>query len=216
MAGKEVEDVTTVAIIGTGSVGAALGRGWSGAGFDVVFGTRSADDPDGETVTLASETGARLLSPREAAETGDTVVLAVPGSVVEAVVADLASAIGNEIVIDCTNGPVPTSHESIAESVAAAVPDARVAKAFNTIGANRMTDPVFPDGIASMFVCGDEEAIDVAADLASALGFDAVSAGDLTAARHLEALAHLWIHLAGSYGRDIGFRLLGARSLEGE
>jgi hypothetical protein len=195
-----------VAVLGTGSVGTALARGWATAGgYDLVLGSRSAGDPDAD-----------LATPAEAAGSADVVVLAVPGTAVVDVARDLATTLAGRVVLDATNGPVPEGSDSIAEAVAAAAPDASVAKAFNTIGANRMTAPGFPDGTASMFVCGDAPATAVAAELAAALGFDVVEAGDLAAAAHLESLAWAWIHLSRRYGRDIGFRLLGVEAARQE
>jgi hypothetical protein len=205
----------TVAVVGTGSVGSALARGLGATGaYDVVLGSRSAADPDESLRRLVDAAGARLATPAAAAGEADVVVLAVPGSVVVDVAGDLASSIGDAPVLDPTNGAPPAGAESIAGAVADALPGAPVAKAFNTIGANRMASPTFPDGTASMFVCGDDEAVAVAADLASALGFEVCEAGGIDAARHLEALALAWIHLAGVHGRDIGFRLLGVADPE--
>jgi hypothetical protein len=207
----------TVAVVGTGSVGSALARGLGATGaYDVVVGSRSAADPDESLRGLADAADARLSSPEEAVAGADAVVLAVPGSVVVDVARDLSSVIGGTPVLDPTNGRAPEGASSIGEAVAAALPDAPVAKAFNTIGANRMESPSFPDGTASMFVCGDREAVAVAAELAAALGFAVCEAGSLEASRHLEALARTWIHLAGVHGRDIGFRLLGLPESDGE
>jgi len=46
--------------------------------------------------------------------------------------------------------------------------------------------------------------------LAAELGFDVVDAGGLIAARYLEPLAILWIHLAykAGFGPNIAFRLI--------
>jgi hypothetical protein len=202
-----------VAVLGTGSVGTALARGFAAAGgYDLVLGSRSAADPGADLAALAEETGADLATPAEAAGSADVVVLAVPGTAVVDVARDLAATLAGRVVLDATNGRVPDGYDSIAEAVAAAAPDAHVAKAFNTIGANRMTDPTFPDGTASMFVCGDAPATAVAAELAASLGFDVVEAGDLAAAGHLESLAWAWIHLSRLHGRDVGFRLLGVEA----
>lgn len=202
------DDRRTVAVIGTGSVGAALASGWAAAGYDVVFGSRSADDPDDDLRALAEGADAALATPAGAAGRADVVLLAVPGRVAADVARELSETIGDAVVLDATNGPTPEDADSIGAAVAAAV-DAPVAKAFNTIGANRMRDPTFPDGTASMLLCGDEPAVEAAAELADALGFDPVGAGRIGAARHLEAVARAWIHLASLHGRDIGFRLLG-------
>jgi predicted dinucleotide-binding enzyme len=66
-----------------------------------------------------------------------------------------------------------------------------------------------------MFYAGDDTAAKrVAHDLAAALGFDAVDAGNLVQARLLEQLAMLWIALAygaagaPALGRDFAFRLV--------
>lgn len=203
-------DGDAVAVIGTGNVGRALGGGWAAAGYDVTVGSRSARDPDDDLRAFVDDAGATLATPAEAAATADAVVLAVPGGAAVDVAAGLADAVADAgaVVVDATNGPVPAGRDSLGAAVAAAV-DAPTAKGFNTIGHERMRDPSFPDGTASMLLCGDEAAVAAAAALADALGFDPVAAGGIDAARHLEALARAWIHLAGRHGRDVGFRLLG-------
>jgi hypothetical protein len=62
-----------------------------------------------------------------------------------------------------------------------------------------------------MFVAGDEAAgKKVVPDLVSALGFEAIDAGELTVARLLEPFAMLWIHLMArrNLGRSFAFSLL--------
>jgi hypothetical protein len=84
-------------------------------------------------------------------------------------------------------------------------------KAFNTTGANNMADPDYAGTPLTMFICGDDaEAKSTVAELAEALGFEAVDAGPLERARLLEPMARLWIHLAmaDGLGREIGFKLL--------
>ena len=65
-----------IAIIGTGSVGSALGRGFAQAGHEVAFGVRDTAKP--EVGKLVEETGARAASVAEAASGAEVVVLA-PG-----------------------------------------------------------------------------------------------------------------------------------------
>ena len=62
-----------------------------------------------------------------------------------------------------------------------------------------------------MFVCGNDDAAkQVATDLVSQLGFEAVDAGDLTLARLLEPYALVWIHLAlrRGFGTNWAFSLV--------
>jgi len=191
-----------IGIIGTGSVGSALASGFAAAGHDVVLGSRRPE--------TAGSDGPPVRSQRAAAEGGDVVVLAVPSGVVVDVAADLADALADTPVVDATNEyPSPRADRSLAARVADAAPAANVVKAFNTIGANRMTDPVIDGEPATMFLAGDDaDAVRTVATLAADLGFEPLVAGDLAAAAHLEHLARFWIHLSGEHGRDIGFRLL--------
>ncbi|MBI1350013.1 MAG: hypothetical protein GC156_02715 [Actinomycetales bacterium] len=87
----------------------------------------------------------------------------------------------------------------------------RVVKAFNTTGSENMTDPDYSGQRPVMLVAGDDAAAKgLTMDLAEGIGFDAVDAGPLAAARDLEHLAMLWIRLAYSLGNgpDIAFSLL--------
>jgi predicted dinucleotide-binding enzyme len=87
----------------------------------------------------------------------------------------------------------------------------RVAKAFNTTGAENLADASYPGGIPFMPVCGDDaQARPRVMALATLIGFDAVDAGALSAARYLEPFAMTWIHLAirQGHGRDFAFTVL--------
>ncbi len=191
-----------IAIIGTGNVGRALAAGASAVGHDTVAGSRDPETNQLDTTEVVTQ--------RAATEHGDVVVLAVPAGVVADVAAELSDALAGKPVIDPTNEyPTAEAAQPIAARVADAAPDAHVVKAFNTIGANRMTDPVIDGEPASMTLAGDDAAaIETVGALASDLGFEPVVAGDLTAAHYLEQLARFWIHLSREHGRDIGFRLL--------
>lgn len=192
-----------IGILGTGSVGTALATGLSAAGHDVVFGSRHPDRTGGDHP---------VRSQRAAAEHGAVVILAVPAAAAVDLARDLADAFAGTTVVDPANEyPTATSHDPLSVRIKAAAPDARIVKAFNTIGANRFTDPVIDGDPATMFLAGDNEtAVETVSGLAADLGFEPVVAGDLEAAGRLEDLARLWIDLSRTHGRNIGFRLLGA------
>jgi 8-hydroxy-5-deazaflavin:NADPH oxidoreductase len=204
-----------IGIIGAGSVGGALGRGWTRAGHEVTFGVRDSSDP--KVTKLLEETGAKAGSVAEAAAFGEVVVLATPWEGTEDALRN-AGDLSGKIVFDCTNPLAPQlsglthgSDTSGGEQVAAWAPGARVVKVFNTIGANNMTNPDFNGVAATMFYCGDDaDAKAAAAKLAADLGFDPLDAGTLDQARLLEPLALLWIRLAyvQKMGREIGFKLM--------
>ncbi len=208
-----------IAIIGAGSVGTALGKSWSRAGHEIVFGVR---DPRSSNARAASESagnGARAVTVAEAGPAGEIVVLATPWEATEIAI-DAAGGLAGKIVIDCTNplayrdgelGLTVGFDSSGGERVAAWAPKAYVFKALNQVGYLAMEDAKFPDGFPAMFVAGDDaERKPIVLRLMTELGFEAVDAGPLRVSRLLEPYAMLWIHLAYNQGmgRDFAFSLL--------
>lgn len=205
-----------IAVIGAGNVGGTLGKRWAGLGHQVVFGVR---DPTREKYQgLVVQTGGRgSLATNEAACQGaDLVLLATPWATTQAALAECGPLQG-KVLVDSTNPlgadlKLTIGHsDSGGEQVARWSPGARVVKAFNSTGFNVMDDPVIAGSHAVMFIAGDDPAAkSVAADLATATGFEAVDAGPLQSARMLEPLAQLWIHCAYRQGltRDYAFHLI--------
>lgn len=203
-----------IAVMGTGSVGSALGRAFSRAGHEVMFGVRNAGKP--EVQQLAQETGAKVGSVKDAADFGEAVALAIPWGAVRDLLQQ-TNGLHGKIVLDCINplnatfsGLDTGDATSAAEQIAAWAPTARVVKIFNNTGSGNMANPRYPEGPAAMFYCSDDAgAKETAAKLARDIGFEAVDAGDLGSAYLLEHLAMLWITLAykAGMGKDIAFRL---------
>ena len=207
---------TSIAIIGTGNVGGALGARLAKAGYAVRFGARAGKDP-GELLARAGN-GASAHPPAEAVAGAEVVILAVPGKVAVAAATGLGSLEG-KVLVDCTTpvgwdgGPVwsPPPEGSNSAALAAALPGARVVKAFNTFGAEFHADPSLPGGPADVQIAGDDDAArQQVAAIAERSGFTPVDAGPLRNAALLESLAVLWIHLAtvGGRGRNAAFRLI--------
>jgi NADPH-dependent F420 reductase len=206
----------TIAIIGTGNVGAVLGTRWAKAGHSVVFGSRDPAGSKARSLIKLTDSKASVAGVQEAAADADVVVMATPWSATK----ETLSAIGNlarKVVVDCTNPiaegmTLALGHTtSGGEQVAAWARGARVVKAFNTTGANNMANPSFGDNRATMFICGDDtDAKDIVSDLASQLGFEVCDTGALSSARYLEPLAMLWIHLAYTrgMGREFAFKII--------
>lgn len=206
-----------IAVIGMGSVGGTLGRRWAELGHAVTFGAK--DPGNAKAKALVAEIGlpASLASVPEAASDAEVIVLATPASANADAIAS-AGDLSGKILIDATNSLKPDlsgltvgPDTSGAEMVAKLAPGARVYKALNQTGYENMADPVFPSGRAVMFVAGNDPAgKSVVLKLVGELGFEAVDAGDLGAARLLESLAMLWIHLMArrKFGRKFAFALL--------
>jgi predicted dinucleotide-binding enzyme len=85
-----------------------------------------------------------------------------------------------------------------------------VVKAFNTVFAQHMSRGSVVGQQLSLFAAGDDAAARKAVlELGKAIGFDAIDAGPLKNARHLEALGYFNIQLGYvlGHGPDIGFKL---------
>ena len=93
-----------ITILGSGRIGAGLGRAWAARGHDVVFGVRDPHDPD--VLALARETGATVTTVADAPAGAAVVTLAVPYGALDAVLAETGDLAG-KVVIDCTNAVAP-------------------------------------------------------------------------------------------------------------
>jgi NADPH-dependent F420 reductase len=194
-----------VALIGTGNVGAALGRRFAEQGHDVVYGSRDPAAADVRELVATTGHGAAALPPAEAAARSDIVVLAVPWSAAEDVVRGLGDLRG-KIVVDPTNPRVMASdgfadypiEDSVAERIAALAPGAHVVKAFNTLGAETMLDPKLANGPVTIPLVGDDRAAKArVAALAREIGLEAVDVGPLRHARIVEGLHYLRANALG-------------------
>ncbi len=192
--------MTTIAIIGTGNVGTAIGSSAARAGYDIVFAGRDAD----KARTVAAAAGARAIATaREAVAAADIVVLAVPYDAVAGIAAEIAPVAAGKIIVDPTN-PLKADYSglstdgttSAAEELARLLPESRVVKAFNTVFAGNAADPrALGFQLDSLFATDDEAAKDAVCGLSGSIGFRPIHVGPLAAARELEAMAWLNIRL---------------------
>jgi len=184
----------TIAVIGTGNVGAALGSELAQQGHTVVYGSRN---PLGlKALDLARKTAgdASTAKPAAAIVDADIVVLAVPGMVVEEVVLGLGDLSG-KIIIDATNPllmdePMHFSYgvsTSNGEIVQAAAPDAKVVKAFNTVSWQSMIDPEKSDGPLYVPLAGNDKAAkQLVARLVKRMGLESIDLGGIENAHWTE------------------------------
>jgi 8-hydroxy-5-deazaflavin:NADPH oxidoreductase len=191
--------IDKVTIFGSGNMGTAIA--------DLVRRGGAAVQQIGR-----GDTGARV--------TGDVVVLAVPHPAVEQVVAAYADQLVGRTVVDITNpldfstfdSLVVPADASKASELAAALPGAKVLKAFNTNFAATLGSGQVGEQPTTVLVAGDDaEAKQGLIDLVTAGGLRAVDAGSLKRARELEAVGFLQLTLAATekVGWTGGFALVG-------
>lgn len=214
----------TVAILGNGTVGIALAKGFAGLRYKVVFGTRDVDGAKTRDA-LNAVPGSRAASMSEAARSSDLAIIALPWAGLRSgVEAAGATNLAGKLVIDASN-PLEVLADaqalavgyadSAGEIVQRLLPQSHVVKAFNTITAAHMVHPHLPDGTPDMFIAGnDEGAKRQVAQLLNAFGWRApIDLGPITASRLLEPLAMVWISYAFRNNHwTHGFSLLGQKA----
>jgi predicted dinucleotide-binding enzyme len=150
-----------IAVIGTGNIGATLGRAFAAAGHEVRMGSRHPDD--------VSVEGASSTTVGAALDGADAVLLAVPADAVADFLGEHAGALAGKLVVDATNrmgAPVMNAAVEIAD----AAPGARYVRAFNSYGWENFAAPQFDGTAADLFFAAAEADRGAAEELISSVG----------------------------------------------
>jgi predicted dinucleotide-binding enzyme len=181
-----------IGIVGSGRVGGGIGSVWVKVGHEVMFSSRHIEHDK----ALAAKLGANAHAgtPREAAAFGEVVMISVPYGALPEVGKDLAALIKGKIVIDTCNpfvwrdGEIATWAREKGAGLASAelIPGARIVRAFNAIGAARMSTAHQDPGRIGMPIASDDaEAIVVASNLIRDIGYEPIVIGDLEMGKYL-------------------------------
>lgn len=186
-----------IAILGTGTMAAAVGTAWRAAGHDITVAGR---DPD-KAAALAARLGAdvRAAAPVDAVKASDAVLLAVsPGGVEEllGLAGGPDGALDGTVVIDCTNtfeypsGRRDPAQRSAAERAADAAPGSRVVKALTMFAGESWLNAPDDAPPRTVVMCGDDpDALEVAEGLVRDLGGIPAVLGGLDRAGQIEEVA---------------------------
>ncbi|MDQ4013463.1 MAG: NAD(P)-binding domain-containing protein [Thermoproteota archaeon] len=192
-----------VGILGTGDVGKTLAKGFLKQGYQVAIGSDHAEKL-AEFKRENPQIG--IATFEQAAQSGDTVVLCVKGTIAEKIIEKVKRHISGKTVIDATN-PIAdappqngvlkfftTLDESLMERLQKIAPDARFVKALNSIGSGLMINPNFRDNTKpTMFICGNnDDAKKKVYEILEKFGFEIEDMGKAESARAIEPLCILW------------------------
>ncbi|HYI12233.1 MAG TPA: NADPH-dependent F420 reductase [Thermoanaerobaculia bacterium] len=194
-----------IGVLGTGVVGHALANAFLALGHEVMMGARTATNE--KALAWAEGAGPRASAGTftDAADFGDVLVLATLGVANESVLRSAGpDHFRGKLVIDTTNpldfsaGMPPkltlSGTGSGGEAVQRLLPDARVVKAFNTVGSPLMFRPDLPGGPPDMFIAGnDVEAKKQMGQILNDFGWGVIDTGGIESSRYLEAMCMVWV-----------------------
>jgi predicted dinucleotide-binding enzyme len=191
-----------IGILGSGDVGKQLARGFLMLGDEVKVGTRAPEKLKEWAYGLGMNISVGNL--QEASEFGEVIVIATSWYGAENAI-KLAGKknFSEKIVIDVTN-PLDFSKgvpsyiggvgKSAGEHVQKWLPEAKVVKAFNTVGNSIMCNPHREEGDPDLFIAGNMDAKKFVVETAKKWGWkNIVDMGEISNAYLLESLAMVWI-----------------------
>jgi predicted dinucleotide-binding enzyme len=186
-----------IGIIGSGKIGALVGRLWVKAGHEVRFSSRHPE----RLAALVKELGphASAGTPAEAAAFGDVLLISVPYMALPDLGTSLASPLAGKIVLE-TGNIYPQRDGDVAQRVIDSglgtgvwssryLPGTRLVRAFNTVWDQTLSKAIAEGKgrqIGIPLAGDDRDAVDTAARLVTDAGFEPVVVGGLDQAKRFD------------------------------
>jgi hypothetical protein len=178
-----------IGIIGAGNIGSMLTRKLTKLGHQVaIANSRGPESLKG----LEKQTGAKPVTAKEAARSGEVVIVTIPMKNVPDLPHDLFDGVPDNVVVIDTCNYYPQRRDGRIDAIENGLPESRwveqqigrpVIKAFNNMRAPNQESLARPQGAPdrkALPVSGDDlKAKSVVMNLVEELGFDAVDAGGL-------------------------------------
>ena len=203
---------STVAIIGTGNVGGRLAANFAAGGQDFLLVGR--DQEAARKIAADLDGHAEVVSPDEAVERADVLVIAVWLDAFEQLIAQYGGRLVGKLIVDPTNpvGPdadgnyrkIIPEQESSGQILAGLLPaGARLVKAFGTLSAPTLSAAAWqePERAVQFYAADDDAAGNLVAELIRADGYEPVRVGGLDQAIRIEMFGDL--HEYGALGRPV-------------
>ena len=203
---------STVAIIGTGTIGSTLAANFAAGGQDFLLAGRDQE----AARKLASGLGghAGVVSIDEAIERADVLVFAVWLDAFRELIAKYGEQLAGKVIVDPTNAVGPDGaggyrkvigeQESSGQILAGLLPaGARLVKAFGTLSAGSLSAAARqePDRAVQFYAADDAAAGDLVAGLIRVGGYEPVRVGGLDQSIRIEMFGDL--HEFGALGRAV-------------
>ena len=191
----------TIAVIGaTGDMGCAFVKALSNSNYRLLLMSRDKNKVGKLSANLKEKNPAADVEfvecEREACWEADIILMAVPYEAEREVAEKIREVTTQKVVIDLSN-PLNEKYDrlitapdtSAAEELQKELPNSKVVKAFNTIFSTDFTQASEESKQIKTFIAGDDqEAVQTVSDMATAIGFEPVVCGSLSASRTIEQM----------------------------
>ncbi|MFM8861613.1 MAG: NADPH-dependent F420 reductase [Acidimicrobiia bacterium] len=213
-----------IGIVGaTGPAGSALGIRLASVGHQIILGSRSADRAEEVVAGIAATWAGRGLRITPADNLGaagaDVVVIATPWDAAWTTAKSVGELLDGKVVICMANALIRVGHEfqplvpprgSVAASVQAAVPGAKVVAALHHVPAKELADIDHPIE-SDVLICSDHaDAKALTMDLIGQMpAMRPLDAGDLTYSAPIEAFTAVLLELNLRYRTRVAVKFTG-------
>jgi len=203
---------STVAIIGTGTIGSELAANFAAGGQDFLLADRNQEAARKRASGLGGH--AEAVSIDEAVERADLLVVALWLDAFREIIARYGERLAGKVIVDPSNPVGPDSaggyhkvigeQESSGQILAGLLPaGARLVKAFGTLSAPSLAAAAWrePERAVQFYAADDAAAGDLVAELIRADGYEPVRVGGLDQSIRIEMFGDL--HEYGALGRVV-------------
>lgn len=202
-----------ISILGTGMVGMAIGSKFIECGYEVMMGSRTADNVSATEWSKINGLRASNGTYARSAEFGDIIFNCTKGDIsLQALQMAGHENLQGKILVDLANpldfskGMPPSlfvcNTNSLGETIQKQFPDVKVVKTLNTLNCKLMVNPELLPDAGNIFICGNDE--DAKAEIGIILqsfGWKKIiDLGGIIAARGTEQLLPIWIQLMNTLG----------------
>ena len=198
-----------IAVLGAGKIGGTLGKKWATAGHAVAFGVRDTESMHARALQAELGQFVSIGTLAQALVGAEVVLFALPGEMMEEVIARYAAQLEGKILMDAANnlsgGPVNSL-----TAFRAHTPHASVYRAFNSYGWENFAETLYAGVQADLFYSGPAgETGAVVEQLISEIGLRPVRVGDTDQADLIDGLLLVWFALSPRQGtRHLTLKLL--------
>ena len=213
-----------ISVFGTGMVGSTIAGKLIQLGYDVMMGSRTADNEKAKLWVSKNGNHASNGTYQDAAAFGEIIFNCTKGDVAVEVFKQAGiNNLNDKTIIDLSNPldfskgmppfliPELTNTNSLGEEIQRLVPAANVVKTLNIVNCEVMVDPHKSGGDPTMFLSGNNnDAKEEVKNILNQFGWtDIIDLGDITTARGTEMLLPIWLRTFMATGNGyFAFKIL--------